>query len=633
MKHKHIIKSLPLLASVLGRKYGVQVRIGGDKAFTNGNVIQLPSLPLDCDDTLLGLIRGMIDHESAHIRDTDFRALKAANLTPLEKHIWNTIEDWRAENALAAIYPGCRENFQWLIKHLFLPKTAKGKASQQKTDPATGILDWLLITVRSWDVPELVPERDMLRATAEIYFPGLTHELEPTLRQVPTRCMSTQDGIVIAREITSIISKYAHFLQQQQNRQTGQQRNSTSAANSVSAEQNSGVDPAEALQSLQNILSAGEGALPADIGEQLRQALTGACQEQGQRLWVATPTSRQTNPLPPGDLDASRQATTALRTKLQALMQSTRSVRNHSGYAGRLNTRKLHTLASGNAKLFLRKGEHIGVNTAVHILLDASGSMSGAAMTLASQACFAVASALHGIKGISIGVTAFPGERIQGQAATGTPLLRFFGTTRNCIRTSAWPEPAAHPWTPPSGGSSSRSIPCPSRARSSCSSQTENRITKIWPWQPSKPRRVFLLKCTALALRPHPSQGFCRQATAGSSTASTNWLWPCSACCRTRCCPAKEGAMPEIAGIFLHWSESACINAAFGVEPLRGSGDINRFVNPEHFSTLCCFASRSITRGYEKNMIDIHYVNGSVIHNYRLDLTRERFLIVQRHLF
>lgn len=38
MNHKHIIKSLPLLASVLGRKYGVQVRIGGDNAFTNGNV-------------------------------------------------------------------------------------------------------------------------------------------------------------------------------------------------------------------------------------------------------------------------------------------------------------------------------------------------------------------------------------------------------------------------------------------------------------------------------------------------------------------------------------------------------------------------------------------------------------------
>ena len=54
MNPKHIIKALPLLASVLGRKYGVQVRIGGDTAFTNGNIIQLPSLPLDGDETLIG---------------------------------------------------------------------------------------------------------------------------------------------------------------------------------------------------------------------------------------------------------------------------------------------------------------------------------------------------------------------------------------------------------------------------------------------------------------------------------------------------------------------------------------------------------------------------------------------------
>ena len=74
MHHKHIIGSLPLLASILGRKYGVQVRIGGSKAFTDGNIIQLPGLPFDCDDTLLGLVRGMLDHESAHIRDTDFGA-------------------------------------------------------------------------------------------------------------------------------------------------------------------------------------------------------------------------------------------------------------------------------------------------------------------------------------------------------------------------------------------------------------------------------------------------------------------------------------------------------------------------------------------------------------------------------
>lgn len=428
MKHKHIIKSLPLLASILGRKYGVQVRIGGRDAYTDGNVIQLPSLPLDSDETLLGLVRGCIDHESAHIRDTDFEALKAANLSPLEKHIWNMIEDWRVENVLSAIYPGCRDNFQWLIKHFFLPKPTKRKQKAQHSDPALLILEWLLITVRSWDVPELVQERDYLRASSEIHYPGLTHEIEPVLRLIPQNCSSTLDAFGFACEIVNIITKYARFMEQQQN-QAGQ--GTASAPSDSSGQPDDQGNPAQALQSLQGLLSAAtdSGIFPGDLGDTLKKALIDACNQQGELLRVAVATRRQTQHFEQAELNQSRQATTALRTRLQALMQSTRTVRNHNGYTGTLNSRKLHTLATGNTKLFLRRGEKIGVNTAVHVLLDASGSMNGAAMTLASQACFAVASALHGIKGISIGVTAFPGDRIhdtrkrQGHWNTVAPIL------------------------------------------------------------------------------------------------------------------------------------------------------------------------------------------------------------------
>lgn len=436
MNPKHIIKSLPLLASVLGRKYGVQVRIGGDNAFTNGNVIQLPSLPLDCDKTLLGLIRGLIDHESAHIRDTDFEALKAANLTPLEKHIWNTIEDWRAENVLSAVYPGCRENFQWLIKHFFLPKSRKRKRKEQVSDPAMLILEWLLITVRSWDVPELNEERDYLRASAEIHYPGLTHEIKPYLRLIPQNCASTLDAFGFACEIANIIRKYARLMEQLQNQQQGQAEQGASNASSGAQSDPSGqpdaqADPAQALQSLQNILSAGAngGVFPGDIGDKLKEAITDACSQPGERLQVAVITRKLTAPLAQTELDNSRQSTTALRTRLQALMQSTRSVRNHSGYVGALNIHKLHSLAAGNAKVFLRKGERVGVNTAVHILIDSSGSMNGRDMQLASQACFAVASALQGIKGISVGVTTFPERGVyEGTQCehweTVTPILR-----------------------------------------------------------------------------------------------------------------------------------------------------------------------------------------------------------------
>ena len=411
MNHKHIIKSLPLLASILGRKYGVQVRIGGNKAFTNGNIIQLPSLPLDCDDVLLGLIRGYVDHEAAHIRDTDFDALKAANLSPLEKHIWNSIEDWRVENVLASIYPGCRENFQWLIKHFFLPKPTKRKSKAPPPDPAMQILEWLLITVRSWDVNELNDERDYLRASAELHYPGLTHELEPVLRLIPKNCASTLEAFGFACEITDIIRKYAHFMEQQQNQKHSQQVQAAGDAHDSSNQPDGQVDPAKALQSLQNLLVAGLDAFPDGLGEQLRQLLSGAKKQGGERVQVAVATQKSTQPLSQDDLNDSRQATTGLRTRLQALMQSTRSIRNHSGYTGTLDIRKLHTMATGNSKIFLRRGEKIAVNTAVHILLDASGSMNGQPMALASKACFAVVSALSSIKGINVGVTAFPGNR------------------------------------------------------------------------------------------------------------------------------------------------------------------------------------------------------------------------------
>lgn len=437
MNHKHIIKSLPLLASVLGRKYGVQVRIGGDNAFTNGNVIQLPSLPLDCDDTLLGLIRGYVDHESAHIRDTDFEALKAANLTPLEKHLWNILEDWRVENVLAAIYPGCRENFQWLIKHFFLPKSKKRKRKEHTPDPAMLILEWLLITVRSWDVAELNEERDYLRASAEVHYPGLTHELELVLRLVPANCSSTLEAFGFACEIANIIRKYVRFMEQLQSQHHGQPGQGDSDASSGTpsnpcSQPDAQTDPAQALQSLQSILSAGAngGMFPDDMGDKLKEAITDACGQPGEHLQVAVITRKLTGPLAQTELENSRQSTTALRTRLQALMQSTRSVRNHSGYVGALNIRKLYSLTTGNAKVFLRKGERVGVNTAVHILIDSSGSMNCREMQLASQACFAVASALHGIKGISVGVTTFPGERgvYEGSQRehweTVTPILR-----------------------------------------------------------------------------------------------------------------------------------------------------------------------------------------------------------------
>ena len=315
---------------------------------------------------------------------------------------------------MAEIYPGCHDNFQWLIRHLFMPqnqgkKKAK-KAAQARSDPATLVLEWLLITVRAWDVTDLTDERNRLRAETEQAFPGLTHDIESVLLKLPMKNATTSDAIDTAREVVAVTQKYLHFLKLSASGQAyGQEANS----NSSCQEQSEQGDIQKAIGSLQRLLSADEGDLPQDMGSKIQATISSIGNQGGARLGVAIPMGRTASALSGEDVQRARQVSTALRTRLQALMQSTRMVRNHSGYSGAIDTRRLHFLADGNARIFLRRGEKTGTNTAVHILLDVSGSMNGAAIKLAGQACYAVASALHSIKGVSVGVTAFPGGQAQ----------------------------------------------------------------------------------------------------------------------------------------------------------------------------------------------------------------------------
>jgi len=59
-----------------------------------------------------------------------------------------------------------------------------------------------------------------------------------------------------------------------------------------------------------------------------------------------------------------------------------------------------------DARVFKRDGRKTGINTAVHILLDCSGSMRRR-IKLTTQVCHSEATALNTIIGINVGMTAF----------------------------------------------------------------------------------------------------------------------------------------------------------------------------------------------------------------------------------
>lgn len=402
-----VMRSLPLVASVLGRRYGVKVQIGGPHAYTDGKIIHLPSLPAN-DDTLLPLVRGYLDHESGHVRETDFKALQEAALSPFEKHIWNIIEDWRVENKLAALFPGCRQNLNWLIAHFF----GANDTHLAQGDPSN-ILNWLLLTVRSWDVPTLRCKLNTLGLSLDADFPGVRASIAPILSRMQTSCVSTEEAIRYAREISSTLRSYAQQIQgiAPENQSNQSQEEPEGCHENLLL---------EASQSLQRLLAADADALPKEMGTTMAEALWRA-HENTNSCSVAVECPRKATALPASAMAEAKAASTTLKTRLHGLLQTKVLTRGAIGHRGRLCSKLLHRTAVCDGRVFRQRSERQGLSTAVHILLDSSGSM-GVNMQLACIACHAVALALEAT-GVNVGLTSFPGRQ-RKSLATVSPLIR-----------------------------------------------------------------------------------------------------------------------------------------------------------------------------------------------------------------
>ena len=429
IRTKDVLNCLPLLASILGDRYGVQVRIGGKEACTNGKVIHLPSVPMDCEPELLALAKGFTDHEAAHIRHTDFGLLKATNLDPVTFNLFNSLEDWRVEKKLSGIFPGCRKNLNWLIRRFFVEQ-AQPRAVDDS--PALAVLDYVLLTVRAWDVDEVTPARQNAANIMEQHFPELREALDAILVKVYIHCPDTAAAVEYARQIALCIRQWEPPQPTATSKRTDTSdkrgmRQATGAVNDSASQidqQLGPVQPSSVLSSLplEALFHAEAQDLPQNIGEIMASELTNCSAESTcDSLTVAVEGTRQTGPLLAEQKLQALQASIALRTRLQGFLQAQTYRRCIIGRRGILHTSSLYRLQVSNARVFQKESEQQGINTAVHILLDASGSMAGAPINLANRACFAVATALSHIRGVNPAVTAFPAVSVTNSVF---PILR-----------------------------------------------------------------------------------------------------------------------------------------------------------------------------------------------------------------
>lgn len=97
---------------------GTQTYVKYDPKTSLPNVVNLPYIPDDADDTLLGAIRGFLDHEVAHVLFTDpsvhhdprIKDPKTGKTDPVIHNIWNILEDTRIEREMQKRFPGSANN-------------------------------------------------------------------------------------------------------------------------------------------------------------------------------------------------------------------------------------------------------------------------------------------------------------------------------------------------------------------------------------------------------------------------------------------------------------------------------------------------------------------------------------------
>ena len=387
LKQKDIMDCLPLLASVLGNQYGVTVEIGGSEAYTDGKTIHLPALPLDSEPELITMIKGYTDHESAHIRETDFEILRKANLTPFQHNLFNILEDWRVEERLSARYPGCRENFRYLIQKLF------GTQKAGDTNPAFSILNTILLTVRSWSVDAIIPRRESVAKTMERHYPGLRKALDGILDRVKDSCKDTGDCIRYALELEQ--ATLAWSLEQKSITEPEKEDSGAAQDESV-ASSNASLD---SLAKAVGALSSDE--LPRGFGEALAERIElNRPKDRQKQLRVAVTGQKRLAELPPEQVSRIERQTAGLGFRLQGLMQAqkSQSLREErfpgiAGYGG--------SYSLGQQRFHDGFRPHAGE---CRLLCRGKG--------------------FQGIPGVNLGITAFPGANRAKRGATVAPVLR-----------------------------------------------------------------------------------------------------------------------------------------------------------------------------------------------------------------
>ena len=445
------LRSLPMTAAALGDKFGIKVCVGGTDCSTNGAVIRLPAASSCVSENEL---LGYLTHEAAHVRLTDFEAERATGAGNRLRHeLINAMEDVRIENEFQKIYPGAR----LLLDACHEQSVEEICRNHECLQQSAGALLALYALARGhviWTKLDYVePLLEILEALMTTQFgAALKSAIDAVLGELPD-AKSTVDVIGLADRILNLLKSQA----QRSPKPQSEAHSDESAAQSAK--------PHESAQKAKSCDQTGERKEAAASQDQSEAQHAKACSEAlaseadafdrrmdvsrryGERIATLNRKEiaeglnfpeinmselskevrnagslRPFNPLKRektrkealGDeriLRALNDSQAARRALLGLVQAKARRERWTARSGRRLSAPNAARLAVWNTRVFERSMHVKAVDTALHVLVDLSGSMTGDKEQIAVRASLALMAALMSIPHVNPALSVFNGSK------------------------------------------------------------------------------------------------------------------------------------------------------------------------------------------------------------------------------
>jgi len=436
------MRALPIVAQAIGASMGVKVIFESHrqlKARTDGKVIYLsPHIGNFGDNEMVEILNGLLDHEAAHVRFTDFNEVGKCR-TPFTKKCQNILEDIRIEDALPRCYPGTKENLKKTATHLkgyFELNGVPGMASI--------MLGWLVTSMRSeiLDQDALSDIADQWKEKALEAFGQKVMNEVMSLAKTCVGSPTTRDCRVIAEKIEKKLKELQKENEQSEKNQgdgdesdqsdsqdqdqnqskkseqgnkspeEGEESSEADCGDSEDASSSEGQDSDEggsggsgkdsdsgsgddSSDSGGNCASAGDEPDADEIAKAISEAL-GAGEDEirefaetsehlAEKMESESKDTIETDRVV--DAFKSRKGqfkpsvgclsgTRLVVNRIDALLQAKTLDLDYSSSAGKLNTRRFCQVEAGRLDVFTKRDEAPGLDTAVVCVVDQSGSMS-----------------------------------------------------------------------------------------------------------------------------------------------------------------------------------------------------------------------------------------------------------------